>query len=155
MERGAKKRLYSIYERRYDFETFNKLCLLGCVYTGLRNGSVRNRSAQVRIGFLFTRCLRTVLCRTFPFQALTHEQFQTTASLSIHQEHEKFLKKFCHHTFAFRSLNKMFFESKFSSYRQLSSVEFTLASFLSVPDENGSSSLHENFLVRFCAEPTF
>ena len=32
----------------------------------------------------------------------------------------------------------MFLESKFSSYRQLSSVEFPLASFLSVPDENGS-----------------
>ena len=89
------------------------------------------------------------------FQSITHEQFQTTASLSIHQEHEKFLKKFSHHTFVFRSLNEMFFESKFSSYRQLFSVEFPLASFLNVPDENGSGSLHENFLVRFRAGPTF
>ena len=39
----------------------------------------------------------------------------------------------------------MFFESKFSSYRQLSSVEFPLASFLSVPVENDSGSLQENF----------
>ena len=46
----------------------------------------------------------------------------------------------------------MFFESKFSSYRQLSSVEFPLASFLSAPDENGSGSLHENYLVRFRAD---
>ena len=32
----------------------------------------------------------------------------------------------------------MFFESKFSSYRQLSSVKFPLASFLSITEENGS-----------------
>ena len=34
-------------------------------------------------------------------------------------------------------------------------VEFPLASFLSVPDENGSGSLHENFFVRFRVGPTF
>ena len=95
------------------------------------------------------------MCRTVPFKAFTHEQFQMTASLSIYQEQEKFLKKFSHHTVVFRSLNKMFFESKFSSYSQLSSVEFPLASFVSVPDENSSGSLHENFLVRFRAGPTF
>ena len=52
-------------------------------------------------------------------------------------------------------LHKISFESKFSRYRQLSPVEFPLASFLTVPDENGSGSLHENFLVRFRAGPTF
>ena len=49
----------------------------------------------------------------------------------------------------------MVFTSKFFSYHQRSSVEFRLALFLSVPDENGSGSLHENLLVRFRAEPTF
>ena len=39
----------------------------------------------------------------------------------------------------------MFFESRFSSYCQLSSVEFPLVSLLSALDENGSGSLHENF----------
>ena len=102
------------------------------------------------MGFPLTRCLGTV-----PFKAFTHEQFQTTASLSIHQEHEYLLKTFSRHTFVFRSLNKMFFESRFPSSRQLSSVDFHLASFLSVPDENGSGSLHENLLVRLRAGPTF
>ena len=107
------------------------------VYTMTWNRSVQNRSFQMH-------------SRSF-----THEQFQTTASLSIHQEHVKFLKKFPHHTFVFRSLNKTFFESKFSSYRQLSSDEFPLSSFLSVPDGNGSGSLHENVLVWFRAGRTF
>ena len=49
----------------------------------------------------------------------------------------------------FEALHKVLFESKFSSYCQLSSVEFPLASFLSVPDENGSGSLHENFWFGF------
>ena len=34
-----------------------------------------------------TRSLGAVLCRTVPFKASTHEQFQMTASLSIYQEH--------------------------------------------------------------------
>ena len=46
--------------------------------------------------------------QNLPFKAFTHEQVQMTASLSIHQEHEKFLKKFSHHTFALRSLTQNF-----------------------------------------------
>ena len=89
------------------------------------------------------------------FKAFTHEKFQTTASISIHQEHEKFLKKFSTTHLFFEALHKVSFESKFSSYCQLPSVELPLASFLSVPDENGSGSLHGNFVVRFRAGPTF
>ena len=40
-----------------------------------------------------SRSFGTVLCKTVHFKTSTHEQFQTTASLSIYQEHEKFLKK--------------------------------------------------------------
>ena len=40
------------------------------------------------------------------FQASMHEQFQTTDSLSIYQEHEKFVRKFSHHTFVLRSLTQ-------------------------------------------------
>ena len=40
----------------------------------------------------------------------------------------------------FEAVHKVLYESKFSSSHQLSSVEFPLASFLSVPDENGSGS---------------
>ena len=54
----------------------------------------------------------------------------------------------------FEALPKIFFGSTFFSYRQLSSVEFPFALFLSVPDEYGSGCLHENFLIRFLAEPT-
>jgi len=36
----------------------------------------------------FTRCLGTVLCRTVLFHVFSHQQFQTKASLSIHQEQE-------------------------------------------------------------------
>ena len=61
-------------------------------------------SALVRIGFPFTRSLGTVLCRTVSFKAFAHEQFKTTASLSIYQEHEKFLKKISHYTFVLRNL---------------------------------------------------
>ena len=42
------------------------------------------------------------------FKAFTYEQFQTTASLSIHQEHEKFLKKFSQHIFVLRILTQNF-----------------------------------------------
>ena len=76
-----------------------------------------------------------------------------TASLSIHQEREKFFKKFPTTYMFFEALPKLFFASKCFSYRQLSSVEFPLASFLSLHDENGSGCSHENFLVRFHAEP--
>ena len=55
----------------------------------------------------------------------------------------------------FETLPKKFFAGKFFSYRQLSSVELPLASILSVPDENGSGRLHDNFLIRFHAGPTF
>ena len=104
---------------------------------------------------LFTLCLGNALCRTVLFKAFMHEQFQTTASLSFHQEHRKFLKDFPTIHLFFEGLHTIFFESRFTSYRQLSPVEFPLASFLSVPDGNGSGSLHENFLVRFRAGATF
>ena len=55
----------------------------------------------------------------------------------------------------FEALHKFLLDSKVSSYLQLSSVEFPLASFLRVSDENGSGSLHENLLVRFREGPTF
>ena len=77
----------------------------------------------------------------------SHMSSSKRQPLSIYQKHEKFLKNCSHHTCVFRSLKKMFFESKFSSYRLLSSVNFPLASFLCVPDENGSGNLHENLLV--------
>ena len=96
----------------------------------------------------FTRCLGTVLCRTVPLKAFRHKLFQMTASLSIHQEHEQFLKKISTIYLLFEALHKIFFENKFSSYRQGSSVEFPLASFLSVPEDDGAGSLQENFLVR-------
>ena len=55
----------------------------------------------------------------------------------------------------FEALPKMFYASKFLSYQQLSSVDFTLASFLSVPSENGSVCLHVNFLFRFRSGSTY
>ena len=49
----------------------------------LWNGSIWNRSAKVRIDFPFKRCLGTVLYRTVPFSAFTHEQFQTTGTRKV------------------------------------------------------------------------
>ena len=92
-----------------------------------------------------SRCLGTVLCRAVLINLFTHEQFQSTATLSIHQEQEKFLKKCPTIHLFFEALSKIFFTSKFFSCRQLWSVELPFASFLSVPDENGSGSLHDNF----------
>ena len=45
----------------------------------------------------------------------------------------------------FEALPKVLFASKFFNYRQQSSVEFILASLLSVPDGSGSGRLHKNF----------
>ena len=95
------------------------------------------------------------MCRTVPFKAFAHEQFQTTASLTFIRNMKNSSKNFPTMHLFFEALHRMFFESKFSSYIQLSPFEFPLASFLSVPDENGSGSLRENFLVRFRAGPTF
>ena len=86
-----------------------------------------------------------LLFRTVPFHAFTHEQFQTTASLSIHQAQENSWKSFPNLHMFYEALPKVLFPSKFFSYRQVSSVEFLLASFLGIPDENGSGCLRENF----------
>ena len=51
-----------------------------------------------------------------PFNVFTHEQFQTTASLSIHQEQEKFLKKFSRHALVLRSLAQNLREQIFQLY---------------------------------------
>ena len=53
----------------------------------------------------------------------------------------------------FEALPKVLFARKFFNYRQQSSVEFRLASLLSVPDWSGSGCLHDNFLVRFHGGP--
>ena len=87
---------------------------LGCLYTG-----VSNRSA---ISLLFTRCLGAILCRTTLFKVFRHEEFETTASLSIHQKEEKFLKKFSHHAIVLGSLTQNFFRQKMS---QLLSVNIS------------------------------
>ena len=80
----------------------------GCVYMG----TVEHLCMELfRIGTdrpSVSRCLGTVLCRTVLINLFTHEQFQSTAFLSIHQEQKKFLKKLSHHTLVLRSLIQNF-----------------------------------------------
>ena len=86
---------------------------------------------------------RSVQNYSFP---CSHERAVPNDSLSPFIRNKKHsVKSFPTTHMLFETLPKIFFKSKFFGYRQLSSVDFPLASFLSVPDENGSGCSHENF----------
>ena len=99
------------------------------VYTMSWNRSVQNR---------FFPCIHT-----------------RTASFSIHKTRKIPEKVFSSYNCSSKPCPKFSSRANSVKYRQLSSVKFPLASFLRVPEENGSGCLQENFLIRFHAGPTF
>jgi len=85
------------------------------------------------------------VCKTVSFHVFRHEQFQITVSLHSSGSRKILENVFPPYVCPSRHYPKFSSRANLFTYRQLSSVEFAIASFLSVPCENRSGCLHENF----------
>ena len=98
------------------------------------------------------------LCRAVPFNVFTREQFQTTASLSIHQEQEKLLKDFPPYTCSSKPCSKFSSRANFSVIISYRLSNFPLPRFLAYLTRTVLSVYSRNFSsfpygIYFLGEP--